>query len=149
MKYVGVRHAPNQTSLYWFSVPEELLDYITVGTKVICDTRKGKTEGTVERVLDGFSEGEAKQISGNRYPFKSVVGAMADYGVANIHIPWEMEASTPSPDKICCRMGEFYSTGTFKTKIVIAADGTLLDGYTAYLVAKMFGHDSLRVLMKI
>lgn len=147
MKYVGVRHAPNQNSLYWFSVPEELLDYITVGTKVI--SRKGKTEGAVERVLDGFSEGEAKQISGNRYPFKSVVGAMVDYVVANIHIPWEMEASTPSPDKICCRMGEFYSTGAFKTKIVIAADGTLLDGYTAYLVAKMFGHDSLRVLMKI
>lgn len=119
MKYVGVRHAPNQNSLYWFSVLEELLDYITVGTKVICDTRKGKTEGAVERVLDGFSEGEAKQISGNRYPFKSVVGAMVDYVVANIHIPWEMEASTPSPDKICCRMGEFYSTGLLRRKSLL------------------------------
>lgn len=149
MRYVGVRHAPNQTSLYWFSVPEELLGFITANTKVICDTRKGEAEGTVERVLDGFSEGEVKQISGNRYPLKSIVGALIDYGVSDIHIPWEMEASSPSPEKICSRMREFYSTGVFKTKIVVATDGTLLDGYTAYLVAKMFGHDSLRVVMKV
>lgn len=43
----------------------------------------------------------------------------------------------------------FIARGPLRRKIVIAADGTLLDGYTAYLVAKMFGHDSLRVLMRI
>lgn len=148
MKYVGVRHTQSN-QLYWFSVPEELLDYIIAGTNVICDTRKGETEGVVERVLDGFSEGEVRQISDNRYPFKSIIGALVDYGVSNIHIPWEMEASSPSPDEMCSRMREFYSTGAFKTRIVVATDGTLLDGYTAYLVAKMFGHDSLRVVMNI
>lgn len=144
MKYVAVKHKPTHTNVWWFVVPEELEEIVHVGAEVLCDTRKGNSTGKVEYILDGLSQNDAEKIIGNHFPLKSLIAVNVDYDMSGIHIPYEVASSNPSPDKICQRVAEFYATGMFNTPVIFSADGNLRDGYTAYLVAKMFGHDTLR-----
>lgn len=144
MKYVAVRHKPQHTNVWWFSVPEELEDRVYVGAEVLCNARRGEASGKIEYIMDGIPQDEAEKIIGNYFPLKSVLAVKVNYDMSNIHIPYEIATSNPSPDKIAKRITEFYGTGKFNTPVIFSADGNLRDGYTAYLVAKMFGHDTLR-----
>lgn len=143
MKYVAVKHKPTHTNVWWFSVPEELNDMVHVGAEVLCNTRKGSASGKIEAVMDGLSQSDAEKIIGNHFPLKSLIAVSVDYDMDGIHIPYHIASSNPAPEKISQRMIEFYSAGKFNTPVIFSADGNLRDGYTAYLVAKMFGHDTL------
>ena len=57
--------------------------------------------------------------------------------VQSVVIPKSFKYSNPSTEKISKRIHEYRSQGKFTTRIVVGEDGTLKDGYTAYLVAKM------------
>jgi hypothetical protein len=57
--------------------------------------------------------------------------------VQSVVVPKSFKFSNPSTEKISKRIHEYRTTGKFITKIVVGEDGTLKDGYTAYLVAKM------------
>ncbi len=144
MKYVAVRHKPTHTNCFWFTVPEELEDRVYVGADVLCDTRKGHSTGNIASILDGVSQRDAEKIIGEHFPLKKLIAVSADYDVNEIHIPYNIASSNPRPGKIAQRMTEFYGTGRFNTAVIFSPDGELRDGYTAYLVAKMFGHDTLR-----
>lgn len=143
-KYVGVRHESGQQQVYWFEVPDELFAVTSIGTHVICDTKKGEMPGVIVHVIDGMNDAEAARIIGAKYfPLKRVIAVLSEFQLPDIHIPFEMETeSAPEPDEIADRMREFYATGGFQN-VIFNADGTLLDGYSAYLVAKMFDHESL------
>ena len=146
MKCVGVRHKPEHKNIFWFLVPEFLEPITQIGSQVICDTKKGETTGVVMSILEGidFEEENIKNFFKDM-TLKKVIATRTKFNLADIHIPLDMERSSPSSDKIAKRVDEFYGTGSFKTPIICSPDGNLQDGYTAYLVAKMFGHDTLTV----
>ena len=141
-RYVGVQHKSNDNKIFWFIVPESLADTIKLGTKVVCDTRKGRDLGLVVSIIEGA---EARHLVPYR-PTREIVAVEQDFELSKIHIPydWNLASTNPSVDKISQRINEYYQSGRFKTVVLCHPDGTLRDGYTAYLVAKMFGHDTLR-----
>ena len=143
LKYVGVRHQRNQTVTYWFESPEELAPRIYIGCEVLCDTSRGHNLGTVVSIIDGVTEHEAKAIIGNFFPLKKIIGVSIDVELNEIHIPWEMETSTPSPESIANQISAFYDCAKFSVPVIFTPDLNLYDGYTAYLVAKMFEHERL------
>ena len=143
MKYVGVRHKPELPYLFWFSVPEPLSHLVSIGKTVMCDTRKGKTTGVVVQVIEGFLPSEAAKLIGDYFPLKQVIGVEMEFEVNEIHIPWDMQESTPSPEEIAACVRDLYS-GCQRTAVSCSPDGNLREGYPAYLVAKMFGHDTIR-----
>lgn len=143
MKCVGVRHKPEHSNLFWFEVPESLEAITQIGTQVICDTRKGNSTGVVDILVEGLDSIESIEFFKGLTPLKRIIAAKKEFELSDIHIPWDMASSAPSSDKITKRINEFYTTGAFQTPIICGADGNLQDGYTAYLVARMFGHDTL------
>lgn len=142
MKYVGVRHKHNQTTTYWFESPEELAPHIHIGCEVLCDTSRGNNLGTVVSILEGITEQQARAVIGNFF-LKKIIGVSVDVELENIHIPWEMETSAPSPESIATQISAFYNDAKFSVPVIFTQDFNLYDGYTAYLVAKMFEHEKL------
>lgn len=143
MKYVSVRHKPNQSKVWWFSVPTELENKITVGANVLCSTSKGVSPGQIVSVLDGVEQENAEKIIGNRFPLKSILAVSVDFELSSIHIPLDFILTKPSVSKIKERIEELYKYGRFYTPVIFTSDRELSDGYTAYLVAKMFNHKTL------
>lgn len=146
MKYVGVKHKPEHTKLYWFAVPDGLAPHVGVGSEVLCDTRKGHNKGIVQIVLDGVSEDEmlrVAQFNRQYLPVKNIISVALDAELGEIHIPYFMENTPPTPEKIAKRVSEFYELGRFDTPVIFTQDMNLQDGYTAYLVATMFGQETL------
>lgn len=144
MKYAGIRHKNNQTVTYWFEVPDELTPHVHIDSEVIADTRHGKNPGTVVALLEGITEREAASVIGNHFPLRKIIGVFMDANIGSIHVPWDMATSAPEPDKIAAQIDSFYSNGSFSTPVIFTQDLNLHDGYTAYLVAKMFEHETLR-----
>lgn len=56
MKVVGVRHSPEQRTIYSFIVPAYLENDIYEGSEVLCDTRRGEANGVVVEVIEGSRE---------------------------------------------------------------------------------------------
>lgn len=146
MKYVGVKHEPEQTVTYWFEAPDNIARQISVGSSVICDTRRGSMSGIVEQIMDGIPQNIARSVIGDHFPLKKVLAVSKDIPIQNIRISWEID-SNPSPEEIAERVREYYNHGKFDSPIICDEDGNLEEGYSAYLVAKMLAHDTLRVLM--
>lgn len=143
MKYVAVRHKPEQEKLYWFLMPESISDKAIVGSEVICNTRRGKAKGVIEAIIEGASQDEANRIMRTNSRIKNIIAIAVDYELGKIHIPSRFRSTSPDPSKLSARIKEFYKTGGFDTPVVFSPKGVLMDGYTAYLVAKMFDCDSL------
>lgn len=144
MKYVAVKHKPEHRNVWWFSVPEELEDKVYVGAEVLCATSKGNASGKVESILDGVPQSTAEAIIGDHFPLKTIYAVKVDMNIEDIHVPIAFLDSNPDAEKIKERIKEWYSTAKFNTPILFSPDGNLKDGYTAYLVAKMFEHDTLK-----
>lgn len=143
MKYVGVRHKDSDSKLYWFFVPYDIANCVHKGSSVICMTRKGRQPGIVSAILEGFSDDFVVRTLGLR-PSQRVCAVIQSVELERIHVPFDMAVSNPSPEKIKTRIEEFYSGGSFNTNVEVETDNTLIDGYTAYLVAKMFDHTYLK-----
>lgn len=146
MKYVAVKHQPDNEISYWFEVPEDLEGIVKVGKEVLCNTKRGDMPGYIVSIMDGVPQTEAMKIIGSRFPLKKLIGVATDMKLSDIYIPWKMSTSSPEPKLIAKRIDEFYAIGGFKTPVLFASNGNLKDGYSAYLVAKMFGHETLRGL---
>lgn len=164
-------HPTEHTSiLHWFPVPDCLSHLINIGSRVVYKSGNGEQKGIVVRLVAGFPPPDEPVLFDDTshlgvFPTISITaiidvcryggdycslnpegitGVFMDFEMSEIHIPWFMQSSTPTPGKIEKRIREFYDTGSFNTRIVCSADKTLKDGYTAYLVAKMFGHETIR-----
>lgn len=141
--FVGVKLESDSQKAYWFSVPEELSPDIRMGCDVICTTVRGTMEGIVVKILDGILEVDAaKLIPARLFPLKGIIAVARQYELKDVYVPMELEMEAVKPEAIAGRVQEFYDTGRFQ-KVIIKAGGQLIDGYDAFLVAKMFGHDSI------
>jgi hypothetical protein len=65
--------------------------------------------------------------------------------LASIKIQDEWVKTIPSPEKIAERVQEWKSKGRFNTRVAVDKNAMLLDGYSAYLVAKMFDVQEMKV----
>lgn len=144
MMYVAIKHKPQDTKVWWFSVPEELQDKVRIGAEALCITKRGTAPGTITCIMEGIPQSKAEKIIGGHFHLKSLMAVSMDFPMEEIHIPLNFVSNNPSPEKLAKRITEFYTTGKFDTPILISPSGSLRDGYTAYLVAKMFAHDTLR-----
>ena len=141
--FVGVKLKSDSQKANWFSVPEELSPDIRMGCDVICTTVRGTMDGQVVKILDGISEADAAKIIPARlFPLKGIIAVARQYELKDVYVPMELEMEAVKPETIAGRVQEFYDTGRFQ-KVIIKAGGQLIDGYDAFLVAKMFGHDSI------
>lgn len=141
-KYVGVKHQPTQTQTYWFEVPESLCKSVKMGSKVLCDTRRGNQEGIVVSIIEGVGQNKAQQTIGARFPLKKIVAATASLDIEEIHIPFDMQACWDLKD-IYETMESYFAVGYFSGEIKFSTNNDLIKGYSEYLVAKMFDHGVL------
>ncbi len=148
MKYVGVQHEQYQGEyrdvVYWFVVIDDIADHVRINSRVICDTRRGKNDGRVVYILEGIPEEMAKSIIGERFfPLRQVVSVYMDVNLEDIFIPWETEVAAPEVGEIARSITHYYVNGKFQAPVKLMPNMALCDGYTDYLAAKMFGHNTL------
>ena len=144
MIYVAIKHHRTDAKVWWFKVPKKLQDKVYIGADVLCLTKRGMVSGEIVSIIEGMSQDTVVELTGGYPPSKSIIAVYDDVPLDELYIPEGFLASRPSPKKIFKRILEFYKTGNFNTSVVVSTDGELRDGYTAYLVAKMFGAETLR-----
>ncbi len=148
MNVVMVKHTSNG-KVFWFEVPDNLVNKITVGTNVICNTAYGKRNGmAISTPLDSEEVKCVMAASGAVYPLRKIAGIGHKIPLEAITVPNYMLKSHPSDEKIAKRFMEVYHTGTFHTNIAVDKDYNLLDGYTAYLVAKRLGWSNITAVVQ-
>ena len=148
MNIVEVKHDEHQEKTYWFAVPEKLIPYLKKGDQVLCDTRKGRQYGIAQTgVLSGDGIDRLAASNGAKFPLRQVCAVKMNYPIKRIKIEDDMKASAPKKEKIIARLNEYYDHGAFNTALVVDSNHYLRDGYTAYLVAKMFDLPEIPVMI--
>ena len=102
-------------------------------------------------VLLSNGEDDAKEImiaAGAKFPLRKIVAVGCLIPIDAIKVPTYMSRSVPNEEKIVKRFREYYRTGQFNTRVTVDDSGVLLDGYTAYKVAKMLHLTHLLVVTK-
>lgn len=135
--------------VYWFEVPDHLDSQMLPGTRVACDTVRGKKYGvTVWSVVSSDDVMEVMQASGATFPLRKILDAARDIKLADITIPDYMARHSPCDALLSKRFLEYYHTTQFNTKVVVDENGVLKDGYSAYLVAKVMGLEVISAIIK-
>lgn len=149
MKYVAVKHKKEQSSLYWFVVPAQLRNRVSVGSHVKCDTSRGITDGIVQIVVDGATEDQLRRLTGVYGSLKDIVGVYCYVELRLIAIPINFQKAIPSGKKLEQRLQEYQAKATFDTPVVIDYRGLLKDGYTAVFVARALNLKYIEVLCEV
>lgn len=148
MNVVMVKHG-SCGRVYWFEVPDQIGHQLLPGTRVACDTVRGKKYGvTVGSVVDSDDVMEVMQTSGATFPLRKIIDAARDIRLTSITIPGYMAQHSPCDALLSKRFLEYYHNAQFNTKVVVDENGVLKDGYSAYLVAKMLGLSVISVMTK-
>lgn len=142
-KYAGVRHKPGQSVIYWFEIPEHLAPMVTMNSQVLCNTSRGQADGTVVAIIDGCKQNEAKKIIGNHFPLKKIIAVKTSLDIDKIHIPFDMQAYGGDLDDIYGTIEAYCAIGYFPRAVKFSVNNDLIQGYSEYLVAKMFDHCTL------
>lgn len=148
MKVAMVKHKP-YGKVFWFQIPDHLIGKLRPGSRVACNTARGRRYGIV--VAADIDEQDVKEVmlaSGATLPLSMIEATTQQVLVSGIKIPEYMAHTKPSDEKIAKRFLEFYHTGQFDTNIALDGNGVLVDGYSAYLVAKRVGLSSLPAIYK-
>lgn len=150
MNIVEVKHDVEHKKSYWFEVPDELVNVIQEGTYLICNTACGKQAGIAQsNVLSGDGIERMATMCGATLPLRKVVGVEYNILIEKVKIRYGMTKSLPGKSKLVKRINEYYERGCFNTAVVLDKQGFLKDGYTAYLVAKMFGLADIPVRLMV
>lgn len=145
MNIVSVKHSTENQKTYWFEVPDDLIQRIRSGDKVICDTRRGQQRGVA--VTDVWSGDGIESVAvqyGATLPLRKILGVVHTIPMNKIKISSCFKEATPRKEKLIARLNEWYEYGYFCTNVCTDQSGVLYDGYTAYLVAKMLGMKELK-----
>ncbi len=146
MKVAMVKHTP-AGKVFWFSVPDRFVNEIHPGSHVACDTARGRKFGVV--VGSPLDEEDARAVamaSGARFPLREISAVATKVPMQNIKIPKYISRTKPRDEKISKRFMEAYHNGEFNTSVVVNKNGMLMDGYSAYLVAKKLGLDFITAI---
>lgn len=136
MNVVMVKHG-SCGKVYWFEVPDQISPKLLPGTRVVCDTVRGKQYGViVGTVVSSDDVMEIMLASGAVFPLRKILDTAHDIELTDIIIPDYMARHLPSDILLSKRFLEYYHTMQFNTNVVVDENGVLKDGYSAYLVAK-------------
>lgn len=134
---------------FWFEVPDELKDSIHEGSSVVCSTKVGNSAGIARTSVFSGDGIEAIAVqNGATLPLKSVIAVQTSFPMSEIKIGNHMKATRPAQKKITERLKEYYKDEKFYTRVSIDMRGYLVDGYSAYLVAKMFDLKEIPVVLE-
>ena len=141
MKIIGVKH-PGCKKIFYFEASDKLANKIEIGDTVICDTAKGSQIAAVA-ILPFGGDGalDVVQFLGSTLPLKKIISKCKAIEMNNIKIPKFF--SMPKTEKLIDRINEYRTYRSFKTRVAVDKNNRLTDGYTAYLVARMFGEQYL------
>lgn len=140
MKYALVRHE-NQPSKknYAFAIPDELVQYAMPGAKVTMDTFYGPECGILMTGAMEASEDDIRFTNPKAvFPLREITAIEWSAPWESVKIPKRFQNAPPKPEKIFKRLKELEFLGRFDTNINIDSNSTLLDGYSAYLVCRMY-----------
>lgn len=157
MNIVGVKHKPKD-KIYWFEAPHDKIEFegISLGDSCMCLTKKGHQVGWIVAKIEDATGDEVKAIT-RRSELSHILGVWKNVQINDIKIPEDFTKTTPRRSKITLRREEFLMNGSFGTNVTIKYNSVyrdtishplLVDGYTAYLVAKELGHKTLRCYHK-
>ena len=150
MKCVGVKYK-GSNKIYYFSVPKVLEQYVGKRNKVECGNIENNTHGVVVDVREDMTDGEIKELTGGR-ELQKIRGVMYKANLSELALPSRVQGSKPAVGKLTSRIEEYYKTGSFKANVEFEVDGygriSLVDGYTAFLVARMFNRPFLYGILK-
>lgn len=163
-RIIAVRHTRREgTKEYWFNVPENIACDLQIGDTVYCDTFQGISEGYVTKIIEEDETNgtnsiklvEEKKnnvrtligefvhwscITIDTNPTKSIIGKKVQYNLEDIKISKEMRRTRPALEKLQNKIAMYYMNGRKAlSPIIIKSSGELIDGYTTYLIHKMFG----------
>jgi len=143
---IQVKHSPNDKA-YTFNVPMKLIPVLKRNMCVTVKTRIGKSSGvTVSEIISGEAANEVIKVSGASLPLKSVVSLFRRIPLDSVIISDEFAKTHPRSDTLMNCYEHYRKYKKFNGHIVVDENGVLIDGYTRYLVAKMFGHKNIRVI---
>lgn len=152
MKVALVEHRPHGKR-FWFNVPSSFEDVDSLpGKRVICDTAKrGEQYGRVICVCEFANEFMARNSmlteQGATFPLRDIVAVLfgKDEFVDDIEISPDFARHTPRNEKLSRRFLEYFHDRKFHTPVILNEEGTLVDGYSAYLVAKTLNLKTIHV----
>lgn len=78
-------------------------------------------------------------ITSNAKPTKDIIGKKIKFNIGDIKISKDMRRTRPRIEKLQGKLAEYYMHGkSALSPIIIKSSGELIDGYTTYLIHKMF-----------
>lgn len=139
MNIILVKH-PDSAKLYCFSVPDHLATSVRRGSKVICNTARGMKVGiAMTGVITGDGAEDVAKLHCAHFPLAEIDSVLVSIPMDEIEIPDYIAKSIPATEKIAKRLDEYRKRRAFFTTVAINCEHELIDGYSAYLVAKMLG----------
>lgn len=128
----------------WHEVPESLAYKINKGDTLLCFHKNYEVTGkATTNVMHGDGIEELLGQSKSHFDDLKVLAKFEEFIMEDIKIPDIFSSTYPSIEKINKRLEEYYDSGKFNTLVKLNHDNLMLDGYTAYLVARMFGEKTL------
>ncbi len=139
MNIVFVQHIGSPKE-YCFSVPDHLTGVVKRGMRVMCKTARGEEIGIVKTgVITGDGAADIAKLHGAHFPLAEIDAAYASIPMDRIKISARMRDTIPATEKITQRIEEYKKDHAFHTGVALNSAGELVDGYSAYLVARMLG----------
>lgn len=136
VRFVKVKH-PDCEKEFIFGVPDNLIPFVRPGVGCECNTWKGIAPGTIVTECEELPPKEFKKRHPySYYPPSNIKSINISVQPEDVRLPNYI--SPPNPKKLIKRLEEFSQEGKFKTRIIFTPDLVLKDGYTAYLVCKLY-----------
>ena len=170
-RIVAVKHSHKKYAKeYWFNVPKIVTCSLQIGDTVYCDTCRGDSEGYITKIIEidninGVEsvkliqmEDDINNLAVNLLfwcntafkanPTKDIIGKKIKFNIDDIKISKDMRRSRPGIEKLQGKLAEYYLHGkSALSPITIKSSGELIDGYTTYLIHKMFNLPVKYVIM--
>lgn len=153
---VGIIHPEDETkTVYWFNSSKSGANKLNIGDKVLCETCKGDKIGIVKTIIVNLPMEDAIKITNGVVPSRRIKGKTVRLKLEDITIQHQWKYTLPDPEKLGKRVAEYYRCRNenkpivFDTDISFSKSGVLRDGYSAFLVARMFGLEALTGIVKI
>ena len=139
MNIVRVKIDTENEKPRWLQVPDRFVSDIHKGTQLFCEVKGTRTTGhATTEVMQGEGIEELLSQKVSHFDDLKVLGVFKMIPLKDIKICELMKCNPPRVEKIAKRIEELYSLSYFDTTVEINTDNYLMDGYTAYLVSKMF-----------
>lgn len=153
---IGIVHPEDEEkTVYWFNASKSGANRLNIGDEVLCNTCKGNKVGIVKTIIVNLPIEDIIKITSGIIPSRRIIGRVEKLKLEDIVIPFHWKNTLPDPKKLMERVDEYYRCLSkdkpivFDTNISFSKSGVLKDGYSAFLVARMFGVKTLTGLVKV